>query len=363
MVFIKGLFSTLSIIAGINALSSIFWYLPQKINDPVETNENDEVWTWKRTLSLVLTLCSMAITIAVTLYLSKQYGYTVQWILFVLSYYLNKGTSIFPSARIIGDIVKGTKTGELNLNESTAILTLALIMSYCNIFKLPDRLQTYTNSLSNTILSDWILIVFYIISIFICVFFCCSLSLTPLKLLIKYARKLYMYIPRQKINSCFVRIEPFAYGALIIKTHTAALLEYSVQKILIFKLLLWILVIPTILFDIFVIIVVFVFKLLASIILDSYLIIKQFLSVIIKAAVWLTKLKSRNVVAISFRIAIILAFGLSVIINKYEPFLRNYEESSFVLEFVSSSIIIPIIFEWIFSYKKSKNNNSKQEGQ
>ena len=78
----------------------------------------------------------------------------------------------------------------------------------------------------------------------------------------------------------------------------------------------------------------------------------------IRFFLWLTSLEGRNVVAVSFSVAIIFAFGFSVILNKYEPFLCN--GSSEVLEFISSSIIIPIILEWILSYKKGLKIDTNQ---
>ena len=128
------------------------------------------MWIWKDTLRLIFTIVSVGIILGGTLFLSIHYHITILWILILASYYLNMGSSIFPNVEIITDIVKGDKSGELNCNESMAILALAVIVNYCNIHKVPDKIQTFTSSLSNTILSDWILIAFYVISIFVCIF-------------------------------------------------------------------------------------------------------------------------------------------------------------------------------------------------
>lgn len=317
-----------------------------------KTSDKTDKWTWKDILWLIFMIMSVGIIVGGTLFLSTHYHITILWILILVSHYLNMGSSIFPNVEIITDIVKGDKSGELNYNESVAILTLAGIVNYCNIYKIPDKIQTFTSSLSNTILSDWILIAFYVISIFICVFFCCSLLINPLKMIVNASKNVCRRISFDKINEVFVRLGKYANSQLNSEICTIKMLEYSFNQKNILKFLLWLAIVPTVVFDFVKIILDFMLKLFASLIWQSLLIIKQIFNMVVKFISWLTSLKGRSVVAVSFRVAIILALSFSVIINKYESFLRNREESSAILEFVSSSIIIPIIFEWILSYKK-----------
>ncbi len=45
---------------------------------------------------------------------------------------------------------------------------------------------------------------------------------------------------------------------------------------------------------------------------------------------WISNLSDRRVVSMSFRIALITALTLTVIINRYQPFLKLYDESTVV---------------------------------
>ena len=354
---ITWLFDTFSIIVVINAISSILWYWPKTKKalvtvDNVEDSTNK--WTWKDTIALVLKICALALLIGAAIFLNMKYVRHALWILVLLSYYLDAGEKLFPSMEIIGNIVRGNGTGELNRHDGVAILTIAMVWFYLNMLEIPSKVEHFANSLTSSVLADWVLILLYVLSIFLCVFFCCSLSIIPLKLIVTIFRRAWGWIPKQKVDKAFRRIGTFANSNFSEKTVTIYLLEYSFSKKYIVRLLLWFLLIPAITLDIVRTFTLFLLAMLASIIWSLYLILVHLAGVIAKMIAWLACLEGRSVVAISFRIAIILGFGFTVIMNRYEPFLHNHEESTAILEFISSSIIIPVIFEWIISYKRKK---------
>ena len=64
------------------------------------------------------------------------------------------------------------------------------------------------------------------------------------------------------------------------------------------------------------------------------------------------ELTNKRMIAICFRIAIILALVCTGVINRYQPIFRNEEATTAILEFVASAIIIPIVFDWISSIRK-----------
>lgn len=71
-----------------------------------------------------------------------------------------------------------------------------------------------------------------------------------------------------------------------------------------------------------------------------------------RICVWLISLSDKRIVAVSFRIAVILGLGCTVLINRYAPFLHYNEESTAVLEFIASALIIPVVLNWISSYSR-----------
>ena len=70
---------------------------------------------------------------------------------------------------------------------------------------------------------------------------------------------------------------------------------------------------------------------------------------------WIINLSSRYVIVISFRVAIITALLLLVYLNEYGVFLTSSETTS-VIEFIASVLIVPVVFEWIHSALKYKNH-------
>lgn len=73
-----------------------------------------------------------------------------------------------------------------------------------------------------------------------------------------------------------------------------------------------------------------------------------------RVVTWINNLSDRRLVAVSFRVALIVTLVATVIINRYTPIFREYEPSTEGLEFVASTILIPVIFEWISSMKRKK---------
>lgn len=69
---------------------------------------------------------------------------------------------------------------------------------------------------------------------------------------------------------------------------------------------------------------------------------------------WINNLSSRRVVVISFRVAIVTALLLLVGLNEYGIF-RTSQETTSVIEFIASVLIIPVVFEWIHSALKPKS--------
>lgn len=70
---------------------------------------------------------------------------------------------------------------------------------------------------------------------------------------------------------------------------------------------------------------------------------------------WIVNLSSRHVIVISFRVAIITALLLLIYLNEYGIF-RTSPETTSVIEFIASVLIIPVVFEWIHSALMLQNH-------
>ena len=179
--------------------------------------------------------------------------------------------------------------------------------------------------------------------------------LNPIKVIIRILSKLFLSHSNQSKRTLFNKIEKHANGSFSETTWTAALIEYSVKHNIFLRIILWLSIPILIALDIGRMAAVLVFEFVLSIVL--YLIrvlvfLKGILATITKS---ILALSDRNVIAISFRIAVILGLGGAVVLNEYYSFLQN-KETATIFEFVSSTVIIPVILEWILSYKTNANN-------
>lgn len=270
--------------------------------------------------------------------------------LVTVSFLLERLAGSISSAEAIGNIVRGHSNKMLGIKDYASIITLAFLVIYLNIYGLSDKIIEYANRQTNTIFSDWILLVTYVASIAITTFFICSLALRPIQMIIKGTRKILSPFESKKDALIFKRLKEQSTDVDRGKTWTASLIEYNIKLHSILVCFLWLSVPVVIGLDIFRILITLLYKIVISIVWYLIDIIASVVEIVSKIGNWILLLSDRSVVAISFRISIILGFGLTVIINQYNPFLFN-QQSTAVFEFISSTIIIPVILEWILSYK------------
>lgn len=71
-----------------------------------------------------------------------------------------------------------------------------------------------------------------------------------------------------------------------------------------------------------------------------------------------SKLEDDIIISRSFKVAIVFSLIIVVAINRYNPIFIYQEQSTSVLEFVASAILLPLIFEWIQSVSKRKSTKN-----
>lgn len=353
MPLIKGLYTALAIVTGVNAITSLFFFWP-KVNkiaaDEVDPKESDGVCTWKETLWLILMIIAVIFLVFIVIFsfsiLKTRFLMTVV----MISYFLQQMSRSISSAERVGDIVRGNANKILGANDYVSMITLALLVGYWNTYGFLDKIVEYADCQTNAILSDWILLGLYVVSIAITTFFICSLALMPLKLIVYLLKKVFSQFGNQKAFQSFEALKGQVNGRYSTKIMSSALIEHIIKQDRVISCILWLCVPVAIILDIFQMVVLLAYGFLVSIVWYLMYTAVSIGKIFSKIADWILSLSDRNVVAISFRISVILGFGCTVIINRYEPFLSNQESSS-VFEFISSTIIIPVILEWILSYK------------
>ena len=356
MEFIEILSSILGIVVFLNAISSLIIYLPKSENKNNSESQNSEKWLWKDTAFLVLVLLSAAITVIIPIWILNN---SVLKFIISISFFLKLIVQFIPSATVLKNIVSEKSGGNLNVQEFSALYFLAIIFGYSNTFNIPEKIQLFVESLKNIVVADLIFTSFYIVFTCMCIFFISTLMLNPLKLLIKIAKKFARFISKKKINFILSKLHSATNRQFYPKTFFVTIIESAARKEnKLLKIIFGIFSIPLGIIDIIRITIELLASYLVAIFYFILLLIKQIYHILRKVCIWIEGFSDKTFIAISFRLAIILGLSCTVILNRYNSFLYNKDNSTAVLEFITSAIIIPVIFEWISSYKNKKHAES-----
>lgn len=356
MAQIQKLFIILSVVALLNAFTSLYEFWPAKhLNQKSETEKI--TWTWKETIWIIIMFIAFVVFVLCFIWFNGIFPDKVRiWIssIFAVSYFMKYASSIIPSAEIIGSIVRNDSSGKLNINEHLAIFTLAITIGILNSFHVTDKIYEFVTSLPNHVFGDWMIIAFYFFVIAICTFLISSLAVSPIQFLFGFLQKKATVIPLSKIKKMESNVKRIINGHFKMETLASKLIDFGQTRQKITMLLLWCVVPFALVCDILYAVLQFALEFPASIIWYCFLFTKHVLSLVSKFGQWIVSLPNKAIVAFSFRISIIWGIVYTVAINRYSPIVFFKEESTALLEFISSTIVIPIIIEWVLSAKKEK---------
>ena len=347
--------SVFGLLFPISLLLSVFVYKDEKSEDsvPVQKEETTKQESVIRTIGLIVTL---AIFLAGVILVNFKYK-SLAWICIAVGMpmYLGRVAGTYVSVGIIGKVVRSEKTDKLSVREHWAIETVAYTLFFLDVYKLPAKLMGLVANIENIPVSDCLYITLYVSRLFLYVFLTCALIPVPLSILAKMVIKANELIRDKtsiyKIGDFFIkRIDPQSTERpLLVKAIEAAKNKHIVRRIFV-----WIISPVVIVVDACLVIV----KMLWSFVITSigyiFLILRLIKRTIGKVTAWVNNLSDRRLVATSFRVALIATLAITVVTNRYTPLLRESEISTEVLEFVASTILIPVIFEWISSTKNKK---------
>lgn len=339
-------------------------YVPKEekeIKEELEATKEEKIYD---IIQIVIIVAALAVFLAGVIYGVSNKKFLLLFVLVGLPAYLEKIASAFVSLGIVGDVVKANDEGALTLREHAAIFLISSVVLILQTLDCFEHSKDFVMRYCGSIVSDLLLLLIYILVLFVYIFLTCSL--TPILILFgtKILKKIAGYVPRKgkmkKFGDFFIeRIEKTIKQSQI----TITFLK-KIQKRNVF---IKILCVPIIMVAIVMDIVIFLFNVACSFIISSigYVviicrIIKRTCKKVLNA---IFKLSDKKIVAVSFRIAIIAALVITVIVNRYDVFVKNVEESTSVLEFIASSIIIPVVFEWINSGRKSAEIEKNDEGE
>lgn len=221
-----------------------------------------------------------------------------------------------------------------------------------SFLKLYDFVFDKITAINNYIILDITIGIFCVVMSFIYIFHLCALLPVFINAIFRLYKLFYKVIPAKEILKTIFsvliekKLTKVNYNLLVYRITPLIMKHNKMSKIL-----------GIILFPIgFVIdIILMYFKICIAVFLsgigDVCILIRLILNSLRHLRTRIYKISDRHIVAMSFRLATIIFLVAIQIENSYFPIFRKAEASTAVFEFVASAIIIPLIFEWIYSYR------------
>lgn len=307
-------------------------------------------------LSVFINFIAVIIAGVITMVLAKKIS--VVYNMFIIMSIPTVTVVIFFLIIRIIKVIEGKEyhNNALTGEESFTIFVLCFFLLIINFAKWNNVLDTIMK-LHNSVVLDiccaLIIVLVYMVDVFVissvALILIKDISAIIVKLCYKF-KNLYTRIFLRIINSK-LDIRNSCFFINFLDFH-----KNDVNKILkIMKILLFvILIVLDVLLNIFInLIAIFIFMIRMMFICINFILKKAFTC--INA---MSKYSEKKAMYSCFRFAIITSLILVIAVNRYYPIFIYQEQSTSVLEFVASAILLPLIFEWIQSVSKRKNLKS-----
>lgn len=362
MIVIETLEKIFNILLPISLIIAFFTGIKEKVaKENIEItkfSQTKEESTWINKVDIFIKIISIIFLIGLIVILWIKCKITWIWLVFAFPVYIERIIEAYISIGIVRDVVTSPQKEKLSYREKNAIGTVAYIVWFWGIYNGFEKIVEVIREYPHIIISDFSMIMCYVFTLFLYIFFICALSPNLIFFCIDELKKINIFFSsKHRLQS----YENYFIGWCGKSIRINSLMVMYIGKIINRKLLckiIGILLAPIVLIsDIIIFVTLAIFSIIRSTIGYLFLLMSLFLKTMIRIINWISQLSDKRIVALSFRIAFILALTIVVIMNRYQPFLKNYEESTAVLEFVASSIIIPMIFEWIYSIRQQEKNS------
>lgn len=299
------------------------------------------------------TLLLLLGTVLVLLIHFPQYSWML--VVFALPIYLADCVNAGIAAHTFYDVIKSNDKVSLSNDEIQSIHSISYVVFLLTMWTPFDLVWNYITTQSSPILSDACSILFITSILFVYSFLIFSLISTPIcriaRIITTWKKKSSFMVYLKKISLYLTNHLLSQYQS---RTFLGYTLNYWKNVTLSAKLLLVPLVPLVFIVDVAVRVVVSLFRWGCMIISLVAILLRQIASAINSLLVRISNLSDKNAVSLSFRAALIVSLACVVILNRYHPIFREYERTTAVFEFIASSIIIPVIFEWIYGLRNAK---------
>ena len=118
-------------------------------------------------------------------------------------------------------------------------------------------------------------------------------------------------------------------------------------------LVVMIVIIPAIIIDIIFKLLYYSYRTLISFSYNLLIFLRYLSSFFTDVFEKIQKISDRKIVVIFLRGSFILSILSLVIYNRYNPLMKQYNEGTAIFEFLSSTILIPLLLSWILELKNN----------
>lgn len=309
----------------------------------------------ERRIETIISIFSFSCIFLLFLYFFYKQNHIVIFFLITSVVVDNINKGYFYSGKVV-KILNSFKNDNLSIGEWEFILGFICFISLIFTYKIPNKLINYISNIENGFISDQLLLLFLFAFSVLSIFLSGLLLFEFIKFFLQIIPKIINLIFGNKAKKLFIRIE-YLFNKEIEEYKTIAYFRKNKQKTIIFYLSSAIFVIFDVLYDIFDVFC----KLIIGILFYIFIIIYRIFKTLKDLKFWIFRLSDRKVTIIIFRVSFIFALISLVTFNRISPLTKMGIESTEILEFIASSLIIPLVLSWIMEYNNLRNSKNKNK--
>ena len=264
------------------------------------------------------------------------------------------------SSWTIKEMIKSKEKKDISVVELSALGGMMFVIFVLSMQNIPEAIIAKCMTISNGVISDWAYIITFSAFTFIYFFFIFSVLPLPLasfsKWIIKIGKRSKGKVRKHILSDFYAKL----INGMSISSQHFLKRTYckSVDKPLPYQVLIAVISPCLFILDIIVLILMTIKSMLCMMLGVVFLLMRHVVHSLTKAIKWISTLSDKRVNAMSFRVATIVTLTLLVGINRYQPLGWKSEQTTAVLEFIASAILIPILFSWISEYKSATKTNT-----
>lgn len=315
-----------------------------------------EKGSWIDTTEIIIVLILLCVFVMIIMprFKSALWSKTIEFgfaALFILIIIINSYFSFFT----IRGIVNSREKKEISSAEVSALGATMSVAFFAGVLRIPEELIEQTTRIRNIMISDFLHIFVFGAFVFIYLFLIFAILPLPLagfsKLFCVLHERIGHKFKSHRLSHFYTALTraPTICGKHFLRQsyckYTDKKVAVQILIVLISPILLIVDIVEIVLLSFWVLI----FEMLRLVLF----LLGHAKQSIVKVLGWTATLSNSRVVALSFRVSIIVTLVLMVIINRYQPLGKQVEESTAVLEFIASAILIPMVFSWISEYKSA----------